>query len=169
MTQLSLRDLGLQPGQAKQQELELELRPYRQGGFGYSTADGHVAARIDVTAMQSGLSLRLRMRPELHGPCSRCLEEAVMPLDVDTYEIHDVASGDSELISEFVTDDELDVTDWAQNAIGVEFPVRVLCGEDCKGLCPTCGVNRNETNCDCAPVIVDSRWDKLKELKLDDG
>jgi len=42
--------------------------------------------------------------------------------------------------------------------------MKILCAEDCKGLCPTCGANLNETDCDCkAPV--DARWASLKDLR----
>lgn len=55
-----------------------------------------------------------------------------------------------------------------QDAVGLEFPTRVLCREDCKGLCPNCGVNWNEQSCDCTTEQTDSRWDKLRELSLDE-
>lgn len=168
-TRISLRDLGLQSGQARREELELVVRPYRQGGFEYAVPSGTAAARVDITAMQSGLSFRLRVGPELHGPCSRCLEDASVTLEVDSYEVHDPGVGDEELLSDFVHDDDLDVTEWAQDAIGLEFPVRVLCSEHCEGLCPSCGVNRNTSNCECGPPPTDSRWDALKAIQLDTG
>jgi uncharacterized protein len=46
-------------------------------------------------------------------------------------------------------------------------PQQVLCREDCKGLCPRCGVDRNEDDCDCGPDPVDPRWEALKRLRED--
>jgi uncharacterized protein len=43
-------------------------------------------------------------------------------------------------------------------------PDQVLCRQDCKGICPTCGIDRNAANCDCETVKIDPRWAGLKEL-----
>jgi uncharacterized protein len=168
-TTFSLRDLGLQAGQARAEELECEVVPYRQAGTDYAPAASTVPVRLDVTAMQNGHSFRLRLTAQLHGPCARCLEDAVVPIHIDTHEVHDPHAADAEVESDFVTGDDLDVTAWAQDAIGLEFPSRVLCTPDCKGLCPGCGINRNKGTCDCDLSVKDTRWDKLRDLKLDDG
>ena len=44
------------------------------------------------------------------------------------------------------------------------LPATILCRDDCAGLCPTCGANRNTTSCDCAQTDSDSRWDRLREI-----
>ena len=44
-------------------------------------------------------------------------------------------------------------------------PLKVTCREDCKGLCPVCGKNRNTEPCSCAPLMGDPRWSPLKELR----
>jgi uncharacterized protein len=167
-TRLPLRDLKLAPGQAVSKDLDVEVHPYKQGGFDYAVEGGAVAARVDVTRMQEGLDLRLRTVATFHGPCSRCLEPATTGIEVDLHEIHDPSAGDPEMLSDFVDGDEnLDLTAWAQDATGVQFPVRVLCTLDCQGLCPQCGINRNEASCACAAPQGDSRWDALKDLKFD--
>ncbi|MGD8414213.1 MAG: DUF177 domain-containing protein [Candidatus Latescibacterota bacterium] len=48
----------------------------------------------------------------------------------------------------------------------VNIPIQILCKEDCKGLCQQCGINRNETSCDCA-AATDPRWDALRKLEND--
>lgn len=166
-TRFSIRDLALQPGQHLSEELQVVLQPYRQAGFDYRANGGEVAAALDVTAMNDGMSLRLRFDAELLGPCARCLEDAAASLRIDSFEIHEPRAGDPELVSDFVSDDHVDLSLWATDAIGLEFPWRVLCRDDCKGLCPQCGANRNETACDCVEPIGDPRWDKLRDLRLD--
>jgi uncharacterized protein len=61
--------------------------------------------------------------------------------------------------SEIVLDD--DIRDYAMLAI----PMKKLCKEDCKGLCPECGQNLNDGNCNCKDHAVDPRWQPLKDLK----
>ena len=46
----------------------------------------------------------------------------------------------------------------------LELPTSVVCGEDCKGLCPICGHNLNEGDCGCDRSVPDRRFDKLREL-----
>ena len=62
----------------------------------------------------------------------------------------------------------LDVTDWAREAVALQFPTQVLCREDCRGLCPQCGVNLNEHPDHAHEQPTDSRWDALKDLALED-
>jgi len=53
-------------------------------------------------------------------------------------------------------------------AVNLAEPQKLLCREDCKGLCPTCGVDWNETSCECTHDEVDSRWAALEKLKDED-
>jgi uncharacterized protein len=166
---IALRDLMLKPGQSHQQDFLILPDPYRQGGIEYGPVGGEVEVRVNADRMHQGWATRLRLQALLAGSCQRCLEPAQVNIDVDTREVHDPESGDAELMSDFIDRDEvLDVAAWAQDAIGVAFPWQVVCREDCKGLCPTCGVNRNTTECSCAEEQTDSRWDALKDLKLDE-
>lgn len=58
----------------------------------------------------------------------------------------------------------LDLDDLALSDILLALPVKNLCKEDCKGLCPVCGVNRNTETCECLKKQVDPRLEKLGEL-----
>ena len=69
-------------------------------------------------------------------------------------------------------DEELDITDDLRAEILLELPTNILCSEDCKGLCPHCGINLNESTCNCgeAPAAIpslsgdDSPWSALDQL-----
>jgi uncharacterized protein len=63
-----------------------------------------------------------------------------------------------------LTGDELDLEPLARDAVLLELPLAPLCREDCAGLCPTCGANRNTETCDCAPAA-DPRWAALDALR----
>lgn len=168
-TSYPLRDLVLGSGQHRQQQLSITVPPWRQGGFSYRVESGEGDATLDLSAMSSGLALRLRFEATLHGPCSRCLEPAVVHVEVDAREVHDPDSGDDELVCDFVVEhDDLDLAAWASDAVGIQFPVRVLCSDDCKGLCPQCGANWNHERCECVQPVGDPRWAKLAELSLPD-
>lgn len=192
MTIFSLRDLGLKPGQARHDELELELVPYIQGaieyaddhgggkpskskqpgkppGIAYSVVGDRVDAQLDTTAMVEGTSFHLSFHADYSGPCARCLEPATLSMDVDAWVVHDPAALDEELRSDHVDDklDALDVSAWAQEEVGVLFPTRVLCRPDCLGLCPQCGLDLNTAPDHAHEQPADTRWDALKDLRLD--
>lgn len=165
----SLRDLNLDIGQALNVELDVPVLGYRQAGFRYKPVGSTLPIKLGTTLMTSGWSFWLRMDTALRGPCSRCLEDASVVISVDSHEVHDPDAQDEELRSDYVDDDHLtlDIEHWVQESIGLNFPTKVLCQSDCAGLCPQCGVNWNETSCDCVAPVGDPRWDKLKDLKLD--
>lgn len=193
-TTYSLRDLGISPGQAKQEHLEVEVAPYVQGaiefaddggggkapksqqpgrppGIEYSPKGNAVAATLDVNAMTEGTAFRLRFETDYEGPCARCLEPATLHVSVDDHIVHDETSDEPELRSDHVDDRllQLDVSGWAQESVGVRFPTRVLCRPDCRGLCPQCGVDLNEHPDHAHEQPADSRWDALRALQLEEG
>jgi uncharacterized protein len=61
-------------------------------------------------------------------------------------------------------DDRIDLKEVAREQILLNLPEQVLCGEDCKGLCPKCGANRNLIDCKCDEKEIDPRWSALKDL-----
>jgi len=78
-------------------------------------------------------------------------------------------TADEELTSPYITDDELELARWAHDALALAMPIQLLCRPDCRGLCPVCGVSLNDADPaehvhEAAP---DPRWEKLRELKLD--
>ena len=111
------------------------------------------------------------------GTCGRCLES--YPLDVTqefslvltpatplTGEI-ELAPGD--LTQSFYEGNEIDLTPLMFEQILIALPTRPLCGEECRGLCPQCGINRNSGQCACVVESGDPRWSALRNLKIDRG
>ena len=60
----------------------------------------------------------------------------------------------------------IELDDLVREELLLSVPVNVLCREDCRGLCPACGIDRNLSECQCQTDEVDSRWAKLKELQM---
>lgn len=59
----------------------------------------------------------------------------------------------------------IDITGDVRDALVLAVPMRNLCREDCKGLCPTCGKNLNKEECACLPAEIDDQWSALKSLQ----
>jgi len=88
----------------------------------------------------------------VHGQCDGCLEDVDMQLHVDVDERLDPAHGrdvDPFGESNVLTGDRLDVADLAQQSVLSVLPMGLRCSQDCRGLCPACGANRNTGECSC--------------------
>jgi uncharacterized protein len=59
---------------------------------------------------------------------------------------------------------EIDLWPEIREAVLLALPLKPLCREDCKGICPSCGADRNAKKCDCREDRTDSRWENLKKL-----
>jgi uncharacterized protein len=157
--------LRLASGEARALDFEVPVAELSFGGQAYN-AGGHADALLDVSRTTAGHALRLRFGVELHGPCTRCLEDANARVDVDAREI-DQPGDAAELRSPYVEDDVVDLAAWARDALALALPTQILCSEDCRGLCAVCGADLNEDPDHAHDPEPDPRWAKLSELKLD--
>jgi uncharacterized protein len=157
--------LGLSSGEARSLDLEVPVEELSFGGQTYG-AGGYADARLDVSHTTTGHALRLRFGVELHGPCTRCLEDANAPVEVDAREI-DQPGGAEELRSPYVKEEVVDLRSWARDALALALPTQIVCTEECRGLCAVCGANFNENPEHAHEQGPDPRWAKLSELKFD--
>jgi uncharacterized protein len=157
--------LRLASGEGRQLEFEVPVAELSFGGQSYS-AGGYADALLDVSHTTTGHALRLRFAVALHGPCTRCLEDANARVEVDAREF-DQPSEAPELRSPYVEENIVDLSAWARDALALALPTQILCGEDCRGLCTECGANLNQDPDHAHDAEPDPRWSKLSELKLD--
>jgi uncharacterized protein len=166
VTRFPLRRLRLRPGEEHRDAVAIELEPFELGGQRYLPVPHEVEASLTVAQATTGLDLRLSFDVRLHGPCMRCLEDAVVDVGVDAREYHDAdPSGGPELRSEYVVDDQVELSTWARDAIALALPDQILHAPDCKGLCPVCGKDLNVEPHEHEAVVQDPRWAALEELR----
>ncbi len=102
-------------------------------------------------------------------PCDRCLEDVFVPLalrferevDMNQSEDERTAALDEQ---NYIEGYNLDVDKLVCSEIMVSWPSKVLCKEDCKGICTACGTNLNLRTCDCKPTDLDPRMAKIQEI-----
>jgi uncharacterized protein len=166
---VDLERLALSSGQARAMDLEVGLDPIELGGQTYAAAGDGGEARLDVSRTSTGYALRLRFSTELTGPCVRCLEPAATEIQIDTREVDQPMTNDEELRSPYVSDGELDVERWANDALVLAFPTQPLCRPDCAGLCAVCGESLNDADPEAHRHQQggDPRMAKLRDLKLE--
>ena len=160
-----LATLRLSSGEARSIDLDVRIDELSFGGQTYS-AGGQADVRLDVSRTMSGYALRLRFRPDLSGPCMRCLEDAGAVVEVEAREIHQPGDAE-ELTSPYVEESALDLRAWARDALALALPTQIFCDADCLGLCVRCGQNLNADPEHVHEAEIDPRWAKLSELKLD--
>ena len=106
--------------------------------------------------------------------CDRCLKQVELPVNADfeleyitgaEYESNSAAELTEEVMSVSVFDGQtIDVDEIVKEQILLAVPTRMLCQEDCKGICPVCGIDKNTGDCECETTEVDPRWAALKNL-----
>jgi uncharacterized protein len=124
--------------------------------------------KVRVQAWKDGETYHVqgRQSTEAELRCSRCLTTFSRPLSMEWHRILTDAEPqeDEEDMVKVDPDQPVDVTPFIREALLLELPLAPVCREDCKGLCPECGVNRNEQTCHCNTRRVDPRLAKLQEL-----
>ncbi|HEV8429777.1 MAG TPA: DUF177 domain-containing protein [Pyrinomonadaceae bacterium] len=106
--------------------------------------------------------------------CDRCLQPVETPVNTDfaleyipgsEYESGSPAElTDAEMSVSVFDGEAIDVDEIVKEQILLAVPTRMLCREDCKGICPECGTNRNTGDCNCTTEDIDPRWAALKNL-----
>jgi len=166
MTHLDLRSIRLRPGEEHRDEQEVELQPIVLGGQRYVPVPEKAASELVVTRATTGTVFELRLRVRLHGPCYRCLEDAVLERELALREYQaERPGGSEELTTPYVSEGRLDLSAWARDALALALPEKILCRPDCAGLCPVCGRDLNREPHRHEQELSDPRWAALGELR----
>lgn len=166
MTTLDLRQVKLRSGEQFRDEREVMLEPLVFGGQRYLPVPETVTAELVISRASTGTVFELRFRARLHGPCQRCLADAVLERTVAAREYQATSPGeDEELTTPYVRDQQLDLSAWARDALALDLPEQILCRPDCAGLCPVCGKDLNVEPHEHTERDVDPRWAPLEELR----
>jgi uncharacterized protein len=127
-----------------------------------------------VSDMLAEIRVAGHLKAEMEADCDRCLEPAPYPVEGDfelVYrpleeglgEEHPVDPEEAEI--GFYEGDGVELNDALREYVLLALPMRRLCSETCKGLCPVCGQNRNQQACQCQSEALDDRWAALKQLR----
>lgn len=131
-----------------------------------------VTAEIDVQRFNETVNVHGALRGDVQLPCNRCLGDARIGLSVPLR----IVIGPESLGGEDSLEDEVEyfthdgdvvhLGDVLRESLILAMPMTALCKEDCLGLCPVCGGNKNEKDCGHSQSVPDPRFAALKDLKL---
>ena len=115
-----------------------------------------------------------RLKTRLRMDCDRCLEPFERTIRVKFHTLHLPASEmpdrssritqEEDFFTAYFTNERIDIWHMIHEQILLQIPIKRLCRSDCRGLCSTCGVNRNLTDCSCEAETIDPRWEPLQKL-----
>ena len=110
------------------------------------------------------LEISAQIEGEYTTQCSRCGEEVEMTLSAELFESveNDFSDVDDECIS--ISGNIIDITGSVNACIFNSIPLQFLCSDECRGLCPVCGVNRNKQECNCDETVYDPRFAIFRNL-----
>lgn len=105
----------------------------------------------------------------LEMPCDRCLENVKVPMDLDFERKVDAAASAQERIAQldeqsYIDGYQLDVDCMVLDEMITEIPDKVLCKDDCKGVCLKCGINLNHETCSCDRTELDPRMSIIRDI-----
>ena len=166
MTTFDLRSLRIRSGEEHREAKEIELPALELGGQRYIPVPERVEAELVVTRASTGTLFELRFDVRLHGPCVRCLADAVLDVPIRAREYQATNPGDAdELTTPYLEDDVLDLSAWARDVLVLALPDQILCRPDCAGLCPVCGRDLNVEPHEHEEPNTDPRWAALEALR----
>jgi len=158
--QIDFTDENLEPGEALKQGSPL-----------------HAAGSAELLAHSEGeLRIQGRYTVEMAAQCDRCLGGARFPLDsgfdlfyrptsfIAREEEVEIDEGEAEI--GFYEHGGIELEEILREQVLLALPMQRVCNDACKGICPVCGRNRNETTCDCSMENTDDRWGALRNLEL---
>jgi len=157
-------DESLAPGKVDfSEELLQQTSPLRASGT------------AELLPLSDGeIRIQGRYQVEITYQCDRCLTPARIPVEagfdllyrplsvIARAEEIEIAKGETEI--GFYENGGLELDDILQEQVVLALPMQRVCKEDCKGICPTCGKNRNETTCDCKVQSGSAHWHALRDL-----
>ncbi len=165
MTSFSLRQVKLRPGEQLRDELEVELPAFEFGGQRYVPSPEKVSAEFEITRANTGTVFTLDFTARLVGPCYRCLGDAVLEVPIRAREYQAETPEDEQMTTQYVVGANLDVSQWARDAVALALPDKILCRPDCAGLCDVCGKNLNDEPHEHEEEHGDPRWAALEALR----
>jgi uncharacterized protein len=122
-----------------------------------------VVVDVVLESLPDGITVDGEVRTTWDATCRRCLGPSSGELRAAVHELYQHDPIDDQAFG--FEGDQLDLRPMVRELVIVELPLAPLCRDDCRGLCPVCGVDRNEADCGHRDPPVDSRWAALDVLR----
>jgi len=156
-------ELLRQPGAIR--EIDLEIAPASIDAE-HERLVGDIGVDLRLEALNDGIRVTGAVAAEWATECRRCLTPLGAVARVTVDELYQVEQLDEDAY--LIEDGQLDLVPLVRETALIELDLERQCREDCAGLCPVCGVDRNVTSCDCDTTVRDDRWAALEGFVPDE-
>lgn len=160
---LNARELLRQPGLTRPIRVELDAADL---GVDDERVAGGVAVELEAVSSIDGIVVTGSISAPWRVPCRRCLIDVAGTARIDVDEVYQDDVSDPDAFQ--IEGDQIDMAPAVREYVLLELPDGPLCREDCAGICPVCGIDRNQVTCECDTSVRDERWAALDDLRLDD-
>lgn len=136
-----------------------------------------ILSHVDVDKSETHIYIKATVQSKVHFSCDRCLKEFEQDLNGDLKLYFEVVSQGvlGHLVDEDGNQDDsvrifrpdkkvIDLTPDIRDTLLLAIPMKTICAEDCRGICPGCGNDLNSSSCSCKNEEIDPRWEGLKKL-----
>lgn len=160
---VNARELLRQPGTVRSISTRLPAEAFE---IDDERVAGAIAIELAVVSNVDGIVVSGALVVPWRAPCRRCLTEVVEAATVSIDELYQDDVTDEEAFA--IEGDQIDLAPMVREYVLLELPDAPLCRDECAGICPVCGVDRNDVTCECDITVRDERWAALDALRLDD-
>lgn len=166
---INLSELFASEGKEKIYVQDIEMRQFHAPDGVYEIVDAEPVTLKVRNLGDRTLFLEGKTKLSLLIPCSRCLDPVRNDFDLSMEASLDMKQTEEERIEEldeqpYVSGYNLDVDQLVCNELLLNLPMKVLCDEDCKGICNRCGANLNHETCDCDRSSLDPRMSLIQDI-----
>ena len=129
-----------------------------------------ISLRCTVNKGEKNVYIAAKARAKVGFVCGSCLVDFSDVLEEEfsifyTSDKETVKYDDEQVVQLFKPGAPIDLSNGLKESLLLAIPMKIVCSEDCKGLCLTCGMNLNEERCNCKKTVVDPRWAALAKLR----
>lgn len=123
---------------------------------------------VELDKIEKDFRARILMKSVANYICDRCLKDFKIEIELQQEQIYKTGSTivdtDEDIIILPVDAVDIDLTNVLNEMVVLNHPIKMLCKESCKGICPNCGTDLNNNECRCEEAETDPRWDELRKL-----
>lgn len=166
---INLSEIMSVKGNVRKMEVPVELEDFQLDGTNYRFVCKDPVALVITYLGEKKVSVEGSTSLSLLIPCSRCLEEVETRFDISVSKEIDLSDSDDDRIKQldeanYIRGNNLDVDLLVYDEVLINFPMKVLCCEDCKGICSVCGANLNKESCTCDRMVKDPRMAAIQDI-----
>ena len=166
---INLSELFPVEGKSKTYTVSLEMTHFKGPDGSYKVVEKESVTLVVTNQGERVLTVTGKAVLSLEMPCARCLEPVLVPFELEIDQELDMNQTKEDRIEAldeqfYINGYNLDVDQLVGNELTLNLPMRVLCSDNCKGICNRCGTNLNRGTCDCDNRSLDPRMSVIQDI-----